>query len=70
LLEYIVKSIDPKSHIQLCEIISTLYIEILDSHIAPSGAPYYGYFLIRSEPEDYEIFMDFNDLIVEIPKNK
>ena len=70
MLEYIVKSIDPKSHIQLCEIISTLYIEIIDSHFADPGSSYYGYFKIRSEPEDCEIFMEFSDLIVEMPKGK
>ena len=54
----------------MCEIISTLYIEILDSHFGDPGSSYYGYFKLRSEPEDCEIFMDFKDIMVEMPPDK
>jgi len=69
LLEYIVKSTDPKSHIQLCEIISSLYIEILGDGFYDSP-PFYAWFRIKSQPEDYELFSEFPGINMEIPSDK
>jgi hypothetical protein len=70
LLEYIVKSTDPKSHIQLCEIISSLYIEILDDGFYDNNPPFYAWFRVKSQAEDYEIFNEFPGITIEIPSDK
>jgi hypothetical protein len=71
LLEFYIKSIDPKSHIQMCEIISMTGMEILhDSFGDLEIDGYYGMFHVNGSEEAFELASDFPDFIIELPPGK
>ena len=71
MLEYYIKSIDPKSHIAVCEIISMLGIEIISDSFGDTQLDdYYGFFHVRSNENSFDIVSEFPDIIIEIPKGK
>jgi hypothetical protein len=71
LLEFYIKSTDPRSHIQLCDLISLTGAEILDDKFGDLEAEgYYGMFLVKGSEESFELISEFPDIIIEIPPNK
>jgi hypothetical protein len=71
LLNFYIKSKDPRSHIQLCELISLTGMEILEDYFGDSVCEsYYGMFHVRGSEEDFELVSEFPDIIIEIPPNK
>jgi hypothetical protein len=71
LLEFYVKSRDPKSHIEACSLINYFNCEILTDRICEKEEPYYGVFYVKGNEESFEIFTEFSDgLSVEYPQGK
>ena len=71
MLEFYVKSRDPKSHIQACSLINYFNCEILTDRICERDEAYYGVFYVRGNEESFEIFTEFSEGIsVEYPQGK
>ena len=70
MLEFYIKTADPKSHIQACEIISLMGAEILEDEFGNGDDSYYGFFHVNASEECFEVFGDFQEITLEIPPNK
>lgn len=71
MVEFYVKTNDPKSHIQACSIINYFKCEIITDRICDKDEPFYGIFYVRALEEAFEIFTEFSsDITVEYPPGK
>lgn len=71
MLEFYVKTKDPKAHIEACSLINYFGCEILSDRICEKDEPYYGVFYIRGIEDAFEIFSEFSENIsVEYPDSK
>ncbi len=70
MLEYYIKTIDPRSHIGVCEIISLMGIEILEDEFGGPDDGYYGIFKILSDSDAFDVFADLPDIIIDFPRDK
>jgi hypothetical protein len=71
LIEYYIKTTNPKSHIEACSIINYFFCEILSDRICQRDEPFYGVFFVKSNEETFEILSDFSsDIVLEIPPGK
>jgi hypothetical protein len=70
LLEYYIKTTDPRSHIGVCEIISLMGIEILEDGFGGATDDYYGVFKLLSDTEGFDVFVELPDIVIYFPKNK
>lgn len=70
MLEYYIKTIDPRSHIGVCEIISLMGIKILDDGFGSPTDDYYGIFKLSSDTDTFDVFLDLPDITIDFPKNK
>ena len=70
MLEYYIKTIDPRSHIGVCEIISLMGIEILEDGFGGLDDDYYGIFKLVSDTDGFDVFVELPDIIIDIPQNK
>lgn len=65
MLEFYIQSQGPKSHMQVCEMISILGVEILeDSFGLPNLDFYYGKFKVKTTPECLEVFRALENIHV------
>ena len=70
MLEYYIKTIDPRSHIAVCEIISLMGIEILEDGFGGSDDEYYGIFKLMSDPDGFDVFVELPDITIDFPPTK
>jgi hypothetical protein len=70
LLEYYIKTIDPRSHIGVCEIISLMGIEILEDEFCGPDDEYYGIFKVLSDSDAFDVFVDLPDITIDFPRNR
>ena len=71
MIEYYIKTRDPKAHIEACSIINYFYCEILTDKICEKDDTFYGIFYVRSTEETFEILSEFSDgIILELPPGK
>jgi hypothetical protein len=70
LLEFYIKTYSPEVHIQICELISLTLTKILVDKMGDDSDDFYGMFLLRSGDEVYELFTEFQDITLEMPKGK
>jgi hypothetical protein len=71
MLEFYVKTLDPKTHIEACSLITYFGCEILSDRICDESEPFYGVFYIKATEEAFEIFSDFsNGITLEYPPGK
>jgi len=70
LLEYYIKTMDPRSHIGVCEIISLMGIKIISDSFGESSDEYYGIFRVISDSDAFDIFTELPDVVIDIPENK
>lgn len=71
MLEFYVKTKDPKAHIEACSLINYFECEILSDRICEKDEAYYGVFYIKAVEEAFEIFSEFSESIsVEYPDSK
>lgn len=70
MLEYYIKTIDPRSHIGVCEIISLMGIEILEDGFGGPDDEYYGFFKLFSDADSFDVFSDLPDITIDFPTNK
>jgi hypothetical protein len=71
LIDYYIKTKDPRSHIEACSIINYFFCEILSDRICEKGEPFYGIFFVKSNEETFEILSEFSgDIVLELPPGK
>lgn len=70
MLEYYIKTIDPRSHIGVCEIISLMGIEILEDGFGDSTDDYYGIFKVFSDTDALDILSDLPDVQIDFPRER
>lgn len=70
MLEFYIKTYSPEVHIQICELISLTLTKILSDKMGEESDDFYGMFLLRSSDEIYDIFSEFSDITLEMPKGK
>lgn len=71
MLDYYIKSAGPKSHLQACELISIMGVEIAEDGFGiPGKDNFYGYFRVYSEVQTFEILSEFQDITLEFPPGK
>jgi hypothetical protein len=70
LLEYYIKTLNPQSHINVCETISILGIQILEDGFSPREEETYGFFKLRSDDFAFEVLSDLSDVTLELPKDR
>ena len=70
MLDFYVKTYSPEVHIQICELISLTLTKILEDKMGEESDDFYGSFLLRSSDEVYELFSEFREIIIEMPKGK
>lgn len=70
MLDFYVKTYSPEVHIQICELISLTLTKILEDKMGDESDDFYGVFLLRSSDEVYELFSEFREITLEMPKGK
>jgi hypothetical protein len=70
LIEYIIKTDNPEIHIQVCEIISIMGINIIEDKFGEIEDGFYGYFRLKGDEDSFEILSEFPNIILEIPRDK
>lgn len=70
MLDFYVKTYSPEVHIQICELISLTLTKILEDKMGEESDDFYGIFLLRSSDEVYELFSEFREITLEMPKGK
>jgi hypothetical protein len=70
MLEYYIKTIDPRSHIGVCEIISLMGIKILEDGFGGKDDEYYGIFKLMSDSEGFDVFVELPDITIDFPPSK
>lgn len=70
MLEYYIKTIDPRSHIGVCEIISLMGVEILEDGFGGADDEYYGFFKVISDTDAFDVFSDLPDVHIDFPSHK
>lgn len=70
MLDFYVKTYSPEVHIQICELISLTLTKIMEDKMGDESDDFYGIFLLRSSHEVYELFSEFREIIIEMPKGK
>jgi hypothetical protein len=71
MVEFYVKTQDPKSHIEACSLINYFNCEIITDRICENDEPFYGVFYVRSTEESFEVFTEFSiGITVEYPPGK
>lgn len=66
MIEYYIKTDDPRTHIAVCEMISLLGVEILEDYFGGPESGYYGKFYVRSVVESFEVIFDFPGVTMEM----
>lgn len=71
MLEYYLKTEGPKIHIQICEMISIMGLEIIeDGFGTPNSDDFYGFFKIKSDPASLDMLSSFSGVTVILPPEK
>jgi len=70
LIEYIIKTDNPEIHIQVCEIISIMGVNIIEDKFGEPVDGFYGYFRLKGNEDSFEILSEFPNVILELPKDK
>lgn len=60
MLEFYVKTANPVCHIEACSIINYFLCEIISDRICGKDEDFYGVFLIKADPDVFEIFSNFS----------
>ena len=67
MIEYYIKTKDPRAHLAVCSMISMLGIEIIEDFFGEPGLDYYGKFYVKSATESFDVIFDFPGVILEMP---
>lgn len=67
MIEYFIKTYDPRAHLSVCSIISMLGVEIIEDSFGDPDSDYYGRFYVKSPAESFDIIFDFPGVILEMP---
>jgi hypothetical protein len=70
LIEYYIKTYDPRAHLSVCSIVSMLGVEIIQDSFGDPNDPdsdYYGKFYVKSPAESFDLIFDFPGVILEMP---
>ncbi len=70
MLDFYVKTYSPEVHIQICELISLTLTKILEDRMGDESDDFYGLFLLRSSDDVYELFSEFREITLEMPRGK
>lgn len=71
MIEYYLKTLDPRAHIEACSIINFFFCEILSDRICNADESFYGVFYVRSTEETFEILSEISEgIILELPPEK
>ncbi len=70
MLDFYVKTYSPEVHIQICELISLTLTKIMEDKMGEESDDFYGVFLLRSSDDVYELFSEFREITLEMPKGK
>jgi hypothetical protein len=70
LVEYKIKSLNPKSHIKLCSLVNYFMIEIINERFGTKDDNFYGEFHVKSTEESYEILSEDSEIILEFIPGK
>ena len=71
MLDFYVKTYSPEVHIQICELISLTLTKIMEDKMGDDEADdFYGMFLLRSSEDVYELFSEFREITLEMPRGK
>ncbi len=70
MLDFYVKTYSPEVHIQICELISLTLTKILEDRMGDEPDDFYGLFLLRSSDDVYELFSEFREITLEMPRGK
>jgi hypothetical protein len=70
-LNFYIKSLNPKGHIEACSFISYFLAEIISAEICEPKGDFYGIFHINGSEDLFDILSGFTtDIILEIPPGK
>ena len=71
MLNFYIKSLNPKGHIEACSFISYFRAEILSDEIYGNNKEYYGSFYVNGSEDLFEVLSEFSsDLIIDLPPGK
>jgi hypothetical protein len=71
MVEFYVKTHDPKSHIEACSLINYFNCEIITDKVCEKDEPFYGVFYVRATEDAFEVFGEFSiGITVEYPPGK
>ena len=71
MVEFYIKTQDPKSHIEASSLINSFNCEILIDRICEKDEPFYGVFYVKATEDAFEIFSSFSaGITVEYPSNR
>jgi hypothetical protein len=71
MVEFYIKTQDPKSHIEACSLINCFNCEIIVDRICEKDEPFYGLFYVKASEDAFEVFSEFSSgITIEYPRNK
>lgn len=63
-----IKSLGPRGHLEAASFILNFKVNIIENEIYEKDNVFYGYFLVDSSEDFYEIIKEYSsDILVEIP---
>jgi hypothetical protein len=70
LVEYRVKSLNPKDHIKVCSLVNYFFMEIINESFGSKNDNFYAQFHVKSTPESFEILSEESGIILEFIPGK
>jgi len=70
LVEYKIKSLNPKDHIKICSFVNYFSMEIIKESFGDKDKDFYGQFHVRSTEESFEILSEEPGILLEFIPGK
>ena len=71
MLNFYIKSLNPRGHIEACSFISYFLAEVISAEICDPSEDFYGIFHVNGTEELFELLSEYSsDLTLEIPPEK
>jgi len=71
MVEFYVKTQDPKSHIEACSLINYFNCKIITDRVCEKNESFYGVFYVRTTEEAFEVFSEISiGITVQYPNGK